>query len=76
MDAWVEKNTDEIIPSRSSSYCRNDTDDTASSGATFLVALVDTDVVRLRSQSTGTTTGAAPMGQGNAMWITLEFVRA
>ena len=74
VDAWVEKNTHEIIPSRSSSYCRNNVDDTASSGATFLVALADTDIVRLRCQSTGTSTGA-PIGQGNRMWITLEFVK-
>ena len=76
VDGWVEQNTIEIIPSRSSSYCRNDNDDTASSGATFLVALVDTDVVRLRCQSTGTNGDPNPIGQGNAMWITLEFVRS
>ena len=73
VDGWVESNTTEIVPSRSSAYTRNNTDDTASSGATFLVQLAATDVVRLRCQSTGTS-GTAD-GQGNRMWLTLEFVR-
>ena len=74
VDAWVEQNSSEIVPSRSSSYTRNQTDDTANSTATFLVELVNADVVRLRCQSTGTSGTAS--GQGDRMWITLEFVRA
>jgi len=74
VDAWVENNTVEIIPSRSASYSRNTTDDTASSGTAFLVQLAASDVVRLRCQSTGTS-GTA-IGQGNRMWLTLEFVRS
>lgn len=73
VDAWVENNTVEVVPSRSSSYARNWVDDTNSSGATFLVQLAATDVVRLRCQSTGTS-GTA-IGQGNRMWILLELVR-
>ena len=73
VDAWVENNTVEIVPSRSASYSRNTSDDTASSGATFLVQLAASDVVRLRAQSTGTS-GTA-IGQGNRMWILLECVR-
>jgi len=73
-DGWVEQNTTEIVPSRASGYTRNNTDDTASLSATFLVQLAATDVVRLRCQSTGTS-GTA-QGVGNRMWITLEFVRA
>ncbi len=73
VDAWVENNTTEIVPSRAASYCRNNTDDTASSGAAFLVGLAATNIVRLRCQSTGT--GGTPLGQGNRMWITLEFVK-
>ena len=73
VDAWVENNTVEIVPSRSASYSRNTSDDTASSGATFLVQLAASDVVRLRAQSTGT--GGTAIGQGNRMWILLECVR-
>jgi len=73
VDAWVENNTVEIVPSRSSSYSRNTSDDTANSTATFFVQLAATDVVRLRAQSTGTS-GTA-IGQGNRMWINLEFLR-
>ena len=73
-DGWVEQNTTEIVPSRASGYTRNNTDDTASLSATFLVQLAATDVIRLRCQSTGTS-GTA-QGVGNRMWITLEFVRA
>ena len=74
VDAWVEKNTVEIVPSRGASYARNNTDDTASTVATFMVDLTATDVIRLRAQSTGTS-GTA-IGQGNRMWICLEFMRA
>jgi len=74
VDSWCEVNSVEIIPSRAASYSRNTTDDTASSGATFLVQLAASDVVRLRCQSTGTS-GTA-IGQGNRMWLTLEFVRS
>ena len=74
VDAWVENNTVEIVPSRASSYSRNTVDDTASSGATFLVQLAASDVVRLRAQSTGT--NGTAVGQGNRMWITVQFVRA
>ena len=73
VDAWVENNTVEIVPSRSTSYARNNTDDTASLGATFMVDLTATDVIRLRAQSTGTS-GTA-IGKGNRMWICLEFMR-
>jgi hypothetical protein len=73
VDAWVENNTTEIVPSRSSSYSRNNNDDTANSTATFFVQLAATDVVRLRAQSTGSS-GTA-IGQGNRMWINLEFLR-
>jgi len=73
-DGWVEQNTTEIVPSRASGYTRNNTDDTASLSATFLVQLAATDVVRLRCQSTGT--NGTAQGVGNRMWITLEFVRA
>jgi hypothetical protein len=73
VDCWVENNTVEIVPSRSASYSRNNTDDTSSSGATFLVQLAVSDVVRLRAQSTGSS-GTA-IGQGNRMWILLECVR-
>lgn len=74
VDGWVESNTVEIVPSRSSSYSRNTVDDTANSCATFLVELAASDVIRLRCQSTGTS-GVA-IGQGNRMWLTLEFVRS
>jgi hypothetical protein len=74
VDAWVEKNTVEIVPSRGASYARNNTDDTAATVATFMVDLTATDVIRLRAQSTGTS-GTA-IGQGNRMWICLEFMRA
>lgn len=74
VDAWVENNTVEIVPSRAASYSRNTTDDTASSGATFLVQLAASDVVRLRAQSTGTS--GTVIGQGNRMWIAIQFVRA
>ncbi len=73
-DGWVEQNTVEIVPSRASAYARNNTDDTASLSATFLVQFAASDVVRLRCQSTGTNGSA--QGVGNRMWITLEFVRA
>ena len=73
VDAWVESNSSEIVPSRSASYSRNDVDDKASSGTTFLAQLAASDVVRLRAQSTGTS-GTA-VGQGDLMWITLELVR-
>ena len=72
-EGWVEQNTTGIVPSRASAYARNNTDDTASLSATFLVQLAGSDVIRLRCQSTGTS-GTA-IGQGNRMWITLEFVR-
>jgi hypothetical protein len=74
VDGWVENNTVEIVPSRSSSYSRNTIDDTANSSAAFLVQLAASDVVRLRCQSTGTS-GTA-IGQGNRMWLTIEFVRS
>ena len=74
VDAWVEQNSSEIIPSRSSSYARNTTDDTSNSSATFLVEFVNADVVRLRCQSTGT--NGTCEGIGDRVWIALEFVRA
>lgn len=73
-DAWVENNTVEIVPSRSSSYARNNTDDTANSTASFFVELAAGDVVRLRAQSTGT--GGTAIGQGDRMWISIEHMRA
>ena len=74
VDGWVENNTVEIVPSRSSSYSRNTIDDTANSSTAFLVQLAASDVVRLRCQSTGT--NGTAIGQGNRMWLTLEFVRS
>jgi len=74
VDSWCEVNSVEIIPSRAASYSRNTTDDTASSGTAFLVQLAASDVVRLRCQSTGT--NGTAIGQGNRMWLTLEFVRS
>ncbi len=74
VDAWVEKNTVEIMPSRSGAYARNSTDDTSSAGAHFFVSLAATDVIRLRCQSTGTNRPC--IGIGNRMWIGLEYVRA
>jgi len=74
VDCWVENNTSTIVPSRAAAYARNTTDDTSSVGATFLVQLAGSDVVRLRAQSTGTS-GTA-IGQGERMWIVLEYVRA
>ena len=74
VDAWIENNTSTIIPSRSAAYTRNNTDDTASAGATFMCQLSGSDVVRLRAQSTGTS-GTA-QGEGNRIWICLEYMRA
>ena len=74
VDAWVENNTVEIVPSRSASYARNNTDDTANSAATFFVELAAGDVVRLRAQSTGTS-GIA-IGQADRMWLNIEYTRA
>lgn len=73
VEAWVENNSTEIIPSRAAAYSRNNTDDTASLSATFLVQLSASDVVRLRCQSTGTF--GSPRGIANRMWLTIEFVR-
>ena len=73
VEAWVENNSTEIIPSRAGGYSRNNTDDTASLSATFLVELSASDVVRLRCQSTGTF--GSPLGIANRMWLTIEFVR-
>lgn len=73
VDAWVENNTVEIVPSRAASYARNNTDDTGNSSATFLAQLAASDVVRLRVQSTGS--NGTAFGQGNRMWILLECVR-
>lgn len=74
VDAWVENNSVEIVPSRAASYARNATDDTSSTGATFMADLTATDVIRLRAQSTGT--NGTALGKGNRMWICLEFMRA
>ena len=73
LEVWVEKNTSEIIPSRSAGYSRNQTDDTASVSATFMVELATNDVLRLRGQSTGTS-GTLEM-QANKVWICFEFMR-
>mgnify|MGYP000323584301 FL=1 len=73
VDAWCAVNGTEITPSRSADYSRNNLDDEGSAGATFLVQLTASNVVTLVTQSTGST-GTA-IGQGNRMWITLEFVR-
>ena len=74
IDAWVENNTAEIVPSRSGDYARNSVDDTGAAGATFLTTLAASDVVRLRTQSTGST--GSCLGIGNRMWISIELVRA
>lgn len=74
VDAWVENNGTEIVPSRSSSYARNTTDDTSNSAATFLVDLAQNDIVTLRAQSTGT--NGTALGKGDRIWIVLEYVRA
>jgi hypothetical protein len=74
VEGWVESNTVEIVPSRSAGYARNNTDDTASCAATFMVSLAASDVVRLRAQSTGSV-GTA-LGIGNRIWICLEYLRA
>lgn len=74
IDAWVENNTVEIVPSRSSAYSRNTVDDTESATATFFVSLSASDVVRLRCQSTGSSGTCG--GVEDRMWINLELVRA
>ena len=74
IDGWVERNTSVITPSSSSDYARNNTDNTGSAGCTFMVQLSGSDVLRLRCQSTGTS-GTCD-GQGNRMWICLEYMRA
>lgn len=74
IDAWVENNTVEIVPSRSGDYARNFTDDTGSAGASFFVPLAASDVLRLRVESTGS--NGSCLGIGNRMWIGIEFVRS
>ena len=73
IDGWVERNTSVITPSSSSDYARNNIDNTGSAGCTFMVQLSGSDVIRLRCQSTGTS--GTCQGEGNRMWICLEFVR-
>ena len=74
IDGWVERNTSVITPSSSSDYARNNIDNTGSAGCTFMVQLAVGDVIRLRCQSTGT--NGTCQGEGNRMWICLEFLRA
>jgi len=74
IEAWVENNTSVIVPSFSADYARNNIDDEGSAGATFMVQLAGSDVVRLRCESVGTT--GTCQGEGNRMWICLEFLRA
>ncbi len=74
IDAWVENDTVEIIPSRSTDYSRNTVDDTGSASATFITQISATDVIRLRAQSTGTS--GTPISVGNRIWILLEFIRS
>lgn len=71
--AWVENNTSVITPSYSADYARNNVDNEGSAGATFMVQLAGSDVVRLRCESVGTS--GTCQGEGNRMWICLEFVR-
>jgi len=74
IDAWVENNTTEIVPSRSSAYARNNTDDTENASATFFVQLAASDVLRLRAQSTGT--AGTCLAIGNYTWLSIKYVRA
>jgi len=74
VSAWVENNSTPIVPSVSADYARNNTDDECSAGATFMVELAASDVLTLVADSVGTNGSA--IGEGDKMWICLEFLRA
>ena len=80
VDCWVDRSVNsgvsysEIVPSRASSYARNQTDDTSNTACTFFVELAVNDIVRLIADSTGTNGSAN--GIANRMWISLQYLRA
>lgn len=74
LSAWAEKNSIEIVASRSNGYARNNTDNTESAGALFFETFAANDTLTITAQNTGS--GNDLIALGNQVWVSIEFIRS